>query len=138
MSVLPELEKRLAENEERIAALIQHLEDQAELEESLRAAGSGLNKANSEVKRVAESTKVATESLVAILASFREAVEILRQADPARATEAVGKIEERLNSAEQSIRKAIPTTIAYITLVLVLILVGIEILRYFFPSLLSG
>ena len=166
MSVLPELEKRLAENEKRIAALIQHLEDHADLEESLRAAGSGLKEANIEVRRLAESAKVANESLAAVLASFRDAVEILRQADPARATEAVARIEERLNSAEQgiketideatravssgqkkvehqlraeaqAIRKAIPTVVSYITLVLVLVLVGFEILRHF-PTLLSG
>ena len=195
MSVWPELDKRLADNERRIAALIQHLEDHAELEESLRAAGSGLKETNAEVRRLAESAKVANESLTAVLDSFQDAVSILQKSDPARATEAVARVEERLKSAEhgiretigeaasanssgqeraehqvraesqairetigkvastvssgqeraehqlkaeaQAIRKSIPTTVAYITLVLVLVLLGFEILRYF-PTLLSG
>jgi len=165
MSVLPELEKRLAENEKRIAALIQHLEDHAELEESLRAAGSGLKDANTEVRRLAESAKVANESLAAVLASFQDAVALLQKSDPARATEAVTRVEERLKNAEreimntigeaansvssgqekaehqlkaeaQAIRKSIPTAVTYMILVLVLVLVGFEILRHF-PTLLS-
>ena len=166
MSLLPELEKRLAENEERIAALIQHLDDHVELEESLRAAGSGLKEANFEVKRLAESAKVASKSLAAVIASFQEAVVLLQRSDPARATEAVMRVEERLNDAErgireaiggaagvissgqekaehqvrteaQAIRKSIPTAAAYITLTLVVILLALEIFRHF-PTLLSG
>lgn len=166
MSVLSELEKRLAENEERIDALIQHLEEHAELEDSLRSAGGGLKEANAEVRRLAESAKVANESLAAILTSFRDAVEILRKSDPARATEAVTGVTERLTSAEHkiietideaasaisseqeqagqqfmaealAIRKSIPTIVAYITLALVLVIFGFEILSYF-PTLLSG
>ena len=165
MSVFPELEKRLTENEKRIAALIQHLEDHAELEESLRAAGSGLKEANTEVRRLAESAKVANESLAAVLASFQEAVALLHKSDPARATEAVTRVEERLKNAErgivdtigeasssvssgqekaehqlkaeaQAIRKSIPTSVTYVTLVLVLVLVGFQILRHF-PTVLT-
>lgn len=165
MSVLPELEKRLAENEKRIAALIQQLEDHAELEESLRAVGSGLKEANIEVRGLVESAKVANESLAVVLVSFQDAVALLRKSDPARATEAVARIEERLNTAEreikdtigeaansasngqekvehqlkaetQAIRKSIPTAVIYIILVLVLVLVGFEILK-FFPTPLS-
>ena len=166
MSVLPELEKRLAENEDRIAALIQHLEDHAELEESLRAAGSGLKAANTEVRRLADSAKVANESLAAVVTSFQDAVALLQKSDPARATEAVTRVEERLKNAElgiretisgaasaissgqekaehqvrteaQAIRKSIPTAVAYITLTLVVVLSVLEILRHF-PTLLSG
>lgn len=166
MSVLQELEKRLAENEKRIAALIQHLEDHAELEESLRASGSGLKETNTAVRYLVESAKVTNDSLADVLASFRDAVAILKKSDPARATEAVARVEERLESAEHGIResigaaantvssgqekiehqlkteaqaisKSIPKTVAYITLVLVLVLLGFEILRYF-PVLLSG
>ena len=133
MSVLPELEKRFAECETRIAELIKHLEDHADLEESLHTAGSGIKDASTELKHLVESTKVATESLTAILASFQDAVKILQQADPARATEAVARIEERLNSAEQGIKKTVLTT----TVVIVLVLVVVEILRYL-PTLLSG
>ena len=194
MRLLPELEKRLAENEKRIAALIQHLEEHAELEESLRAAGSGLQEANIEVRRLAESTKVANESLTTVLVSFRDAVAILLKSDPARATEAIASVEVRLESAEhgiketidefastissgqektehqvkteaqaireaiskvastvssgqensehqlkaeaQAIRKSIPTAVAYMTLLLVLVLSGVEILRHF-PTLLA-
>ena len=194
MSVLPELEKRLAENEKRIAALIQRLEDHAELEESLRAAVSGLKESTTEVRRLAKSAKVANESLAAVLASFQDAVALLQKSDPARAAKAVTRVEERLKNAErgildtigeaansvssgqekaehqlrteaqaisetignatstvskgqeraghqlkseaQAIRKSIPTAVTYMILVLVLVLVGIEILRYF-PTLLS-
>ena len=165
MSVLPELEKRLAENEKRIATLIQHLEDHAELEESLRTAGSGLKEANTEVKRLAESAKVANESLSSVLASFQDAVVLLHKSDPARAIEAVTRVEERLKNAERgivdtigevansvssrqekaedqvrsevrTIRKSIPTGVIYTILALVLVLVGLEIWRHF-PTLLS-
>ena len=103
MSVLPELEKRLAENEKRIAVLMRDLEDHAKLEESLRAAGSGLKEANTEVRSLAESAKVANESLAAVLASFQDAVALLRKSDPARATEAVTRVDERLKNAEREI-----------------------------------
>lgn len=164
MSVLPELEKRLAESEERIAALIQHVEEHAELEESLRAAGSGLKEANTEVKRLAESAKVANESLAAVLASFHDAVVLLQKSDPARAIEAVTRVEDRLKGAErgivgaigeaansvssgqekaehqlkteaQAIRKSIPTSLIYIIFCLVLVLVGFDIFLHL-PTLL--
>ena len=107
MSVLPELEKRLSDSEGRIAALIQNLEDHAGLEQSLRTASGGLRDASVEVKLLAESIRTAIESLTIVLASFRDAVEILRQADPARATEAIARIEEKLGNAERGIREAV-------------------------------
>ena len=166
MSVLSELEKRLAANEERIDALIQHLEKHAKLEDSLRSVGGGLKEANAEVRRLAESAKVANESLTAILTSFRDTVEILRKSDPARATEAVAGVTERLTSAEHriiktideaasaisseqkharqqfmaealAIKKSMPTIVAYITLALVLVIFGFEVLSRL-PTLLSG
>lgn len=160
MSLLSELEKRLAENEERIGALIQHLETHTELEESLRDAGTGLSEANERVRQLAESGKITNQSLTEVLDAFREAVEILQLSDPSRAMKAVARVEKHLNKAEQRtivtigeaaeeissrqekveqqlaakvqlIQKSIPTTLIYITFVLVLALLGLEVLRYF-------
>ena len=107
MSVLPELEQRLSDIEKRIAALLQHLEDHAILEQSLRDAGSGLNDASQEVKRLAESTKIAYQNLAGALASFTDAAKFLRRSDPVKLTEAVASIREQLNNAEQEIKEAI-------------------------------
>lgn len=107
MSMLSELEKRLAENEKRIGDVIQHLEAHTSLEESLRNAGNGLDEANEQVRQLVESTKVTIQSLADVLAAFQEAVEILRRSDPTRATEAVERVEERLKGVEQEITETI-------------------------------
>ena len=107
MSVLAELEKRLAENEKRITRLIQHLEDHAELEESLESAVHGLEQANTRIKRLADSAQIANASLADVLDSFRDAVEILRQSDPAKAAKAIKQIEDRLSGIEDQVKQAI-------------------------------
>lgn len=163
MTVLQELENRLVETEERISALVENLENHAELENSLRLAGSSLREASREVKQLAESARGTNESLDAVLTSFRDAVEILQKSDPTRATKAVERIEERLTKAEseiramigeassaisdgqkkledqlmtesQEIRKSMPRKVAFATLAFVVLLVVLEIVR-FLPGL---
>ncbi len=107
MSVVSEVEKRLAETEKRIAVLVQHLRRHAELEDSLRTAGSGLQEVRTELERLAESATVANESLAAALAAFREAVELTRRSDPARIMEAVARVEERLAGTENRVERIV-------------------------------
>ena len=107
---MQELENRLVETEQRVAALVENLENHAELGDSLRLAGSSLREASHEVRQLAESARGTNESLNAILTSFQDAVEILRKSDPTRATEAVKRLEERLTKAESEIREVVGDT----------------------------
>ncbi len=107
MSVMSVLEQQLTDTEKRIGALVRRLEAHGELEESLAQAGNGISQANEEMRQLASSTRAVIESLEGVLAAFREAVEILRRSDPTRTTEAVERVERRLESMEQGITQAI-------------------------------
>ena len=92
MSLLADIEDRFGETESRINAVVQHLERMRSLEQSLDDAGRGLGEASSNIGNLAVSTRTAVESLTGTLDALREAVEVLRRADPARTNEAIATI----------------------------------------------
>ena len=136
MSVLQELEKRLVETEEQVTALVRNLEDHADLEESLRTAGSSLLEASTEVRRLAKSALEANKSLGTIITSFQEAIEILRNSDPLRTAKSVERIEQQLSTESKAIRKAMPKRVGFTTLALVMLLIALEVLRFLQGSVL--
>lgn len=101
MSVLAGLEKRLEESEQRLTELIQHLERQQSLEESLGDAGRGLGEASSNLGEVAASTKAALESLKSIVDALQETVGILARSNPAETAEAVARLEKEFGAAQR-------------------------------------
>ena len=107
MDLLTELNERIAEIENRIVVLVQHLERQRPLEEALDRAGQGLGKASTNIGKLADSTRASTEYLKNVLVAFREVVEALQRSDPARTLEAVSKVETELVRADQEMRKVI-------------------------------
>ena len=92
MSLLADIEDRFGETESRINAVVQHLERLGSLERSLDDAGRGLGEASSNIGNLAVSTRTAVESLTGTLDALRQAVEVLRRADPARTNEAIATI----------------------------------------------
>lgn len=92
MSLLADIEDRFGETESRINAVVQHLERLGSLEQSLDDAGRGLGEASSNIGNLAVSTRTAIESLTGTLDALRQAVEVLRRADPARTNEMIATI----------------------------------------------
>ena len=107
MTVLSEVEGRLDETGKRIEELIDELERQKGLEQSLADASRGLGEAADQTSRLVASSQSAVESLGAVLVALREAVEVLKRADPAATVEAVLRVEEGVKSVEAKVAKAI-------------------------------
>jgi len=148
MSVLAGLEERLKESEQRLTELIQHLERQKSLEESLYDAGRGLGEASSNLGELAASTKIVLESLKSVVDALQETVDILVRSNPADTAEAVARIEkqlernaENLNNAIGESNKTVTTEhsrshnramrVSYITLIMVAGLLAAEAIRFF-------
>lgn len=97
MSILADLEKQLADNLNRVSALIQQMENHGTLEQSLDGAGQGLKEAGERVASLTDSTLECVEMLSSVLASLQEAVGILKRGDPAHVTQALAEIKTRLD-----------------------------------------
>ena len=148
MSVLAGVEKRLEESEKRLTELIQHLDQQVSLEKSLNDAGRGLGEASSNLGELAATTKVVLESLKSVVDALQETVGILVRSNPAETAEAVARIEKQLEVTHQEAKKSIDevpervsdqqskshsraTRISYITLIVLLAVLGIEMFWFF-------
>ncbi len=107
MSMLSELEIRLAEIEEKIGALLQQLKEHADLEKSLQNAGNDLTQANEELRKLANLTEITAQQLGEVLNAFQESVKILKRSDPARALKAVELVEEQVKLSEKRIQALI-------------------------------
>ena len=105
MSLLVDIEDRFGETENRINAVVQHLERLGALEQSLDDAGRGLGEASSNIGNLAVSTRVAIESLNGTLDALRQAVEVLRRADPARTNEMIAKIGTQIEGVGRRVAK---------------------------------
>ena len=101
MELLTDLEARLRNIEKRAIELVQNLEEQSTIEQSLIEARSSLSDTSNSVGRLIDSTKSATDSLQALLSEFRTVVRVLQDADPARAHEAIIRLEEHLDTDHQ-------------------------------------
>ena len=103
MSVLTDLETRLAESQDRIAKLIQHLEHQTDLERSLKDAEQGLTSASNGISSLAESTRTLVESLTSTQIAFQEVVAVLQRADPAQVEREVKQISNHVQDVREQL-----------------------------------
>ena len=114
VTAMTELNDQMTRIENQIATLLEKLENQRSLEDSLGEADEGLRAASDSVDRLAESNRATAESLANILAEFRLAIVLLEKADPDRAAAAISKLEEHLSSNHDETQKAISATAATI------------------------
>ena len=103
MSVLTDLEARLGESQDRIANLIQQLEHQAALEQSLKDAGQGLTNASNGIVSLAESTRTLVESLAKTQVAFQEVVAVLQRSDPVQLEREVTQIGNRVQDVREQL-----------------------------------
>lgn len=107
MSLLREINEQISETENRVNILIQRLEQQASLEESLGAAQHGITQASGHIGELASTLN---HSVV----EFRRAIDAFRQVDPARIIKAVSDVTNQLTQlghvAENLYRRQSQTT----------------------------
>lgn len=94
MELLTDLMDRFASIETRVVTLVSTLEEQQALEESFNAADRDLRDASTQVGQLAASMKETAESLKDILVEFRSAVQVIKEADPARVAATVAEAQE--------------------------------------------
>jgi len=93
---MDDIHERLRETEHRAGEVVQHLEELGSLQGTLDTAGQGLQTANANIASLAAATTTAVESLNKTLVAFGDAVEVIRQSDPAAVREALARIEAEL------------------------------------------
>lgn len=96
MELLTDLMDRLTSIESRVVTVVRTLEEQQAIEESLGAANIDLRDASTKVGQLAASVKETAESLNEILVEFRLAVQVIREADPARVAATVAEAQESI------------------------------------------
>ncbi len=94
MELLTDLMDRFTSIETRVVTLVRTLEEQQAVEESFNAADRDLRDASTHVGQLAVSMKETAESLNEILVEFRLAVQVIREADPARVAATVAEAQE--------------------------------------------
>ena len=107
VTAMTELNEQMTRIENQIATLLEKLENQRSLEDSLGEADEGLRAASDSVGRLAESNRATAESLTNILAEFQSAIELLEKADPGRAAEAISELEQQLSTQHDETKEAI-------------------------------
>lgn len=112
MELLTDLMDRLASIEHRVVSLVQTLEQQEAVEQALGAADSDLREASAHVAQLADSMKSSAESLNEILVEFRSAVQVIREADPARVAAAVAEAQEFIARQHAETQVALRATAA--------------------------
>lgn len=107
MGLLKEINDQIAETENRVNILIQRLEEQTALEESLDAAQHGITQASGHIGELASTLK---RSVV----EFRRVIEAFRNVDPERIIEAISVLTiqctQLSNAVEGFSRKQLQTT----------------------------
>ena len=104
MDVMDDIHERLRETERRAGEVVRHLEQLDSLQQSLDNAGQGLENANTNIASLADATTTAVESLNETLVAFRDAVDVIRQSDPAAVREALARIESEIGRIHAKLR----------------------------------
>lgn len=104
MDVMDDIHERLRETERRAGEVVRHLEQLDSLQQSLDNAGQGLENANTNIAGLAAATTAAVESLNETLVAFRDAVDVIRQSEPAAVREALARIEAEIGRIHAKLR----------------------------------
>ena len=96
--------ERLRETERRAGEVVRNLEQLDSLQQSLDNAGQGLETANANIVSLAAATTTAVQSLNETLVAFRDAVDVIRQSDPAVVRETLARIEAEIGKINAKLR----------------------------------
>ena len=107
MELLTDMMERFASIESRVVTLVQTLEQQQAIEQSLGEADRDLREAGVSVAQLAGSMREAAESLNEILVEFRAVVQVIQQADPARVAAAVAEAQESIARSQAETQAAV-------------------------------
>ena len=112
MELLTDLMERFVSIEDKVVSLVQTLEQQEAVEQALGAADKDLREAGTHMAQLADSIKATAETLNEILVEFRSAVQVIREADPARVAAAVAEAREFIARQQAEIQTAQQTLAA--------------------------